>query len=159
MLLTEAFLAVLHSQIQVRRFTISVSLVLVVLAFYNFNIQYCNPLKQEYNALYNYINNTYTPGMQQVYFIRPDKNLFQAQGLRTYKDELGVPSTYRDWVPETIVKQLVYEKTGKRAQAAALQVQQFETKAAFDSLHITIMAASMVVDMNSIYNSAMAQRR
>jgi hypothetical protein len=56
-------------------------------------------------------------------FVRADEEGFLPNfGIHHYKDEFGMPSTYKDWTPEPLVKQIVYEMTGSREKADRLQV-------------------------------------
>ncbi|HEV8507785.1 MAG TPA: hypothetical protein VGQ53_20380, partial [Chitinophagaceae bacterium] len=99
----------------------------LITGFYAFNFQYINPLKKEYFVLKNFFREKYNPSVTQVYFIRADKFLFSPEfHTRVYRDELGAPSTYRDWVPEPIVRQMIFELTGERKIAEETKIEQFE---------------------------------
>lgn len=125
-------------------------------AFYTFNYLYVNPLQQEYKALRSYIETHYNPSIKNVYFIRAGKHLFSSTyGTKVYRDELGLPSTYRDWVPVPIIKQLVLEQTGQRLLAEQLNVVQFEDATQFEQSHTGTTPNDLVIDMNAIYTNSL----
>jgi len=126
---------------------------ILVTGFYTFNFQYINPLKKEYFVLRNFFRENYKRSVTQVYFIRADKFLFSQQfHTKVYRDELGAPSTYRDWVPEPIVKQLIFELTGERTIAEKTIIKQFENRIVFDGSAMPAPDTnSLVVDMNSLF--------
>ena len=39
-----------------------------------------------------------------------------------------MPSTYKDWTPEPLVKQIVYELTGNRQEAQSLKVSVYRSE-------------------------------
>jgi hypothetical protein len=121
--------------------------------FYAFNFQYINPLKKEYSVLRNFFRKHYKPPVTQVYFIRADKFLFSPQfHTKVYRDELGAPSTYRDWVPEPIIKQMIFELTNNRNIAEKTTVKQFENRIDFDRSAPPVNDTnSVVIDMNSLF--------
>jgi hypothetical protein len=121
--------------------------------FYAFNFQYINPLKKEYSVLINFFRENYKPSVTQVYFIRADKFLFSPQfHTKVYRDELGAPSTYRDWVPEPIIKQMIFELTNDRNIAEKTTVVQFENAVIFNQSPKNIdNVNSLLIDMNSLF--------
>jgi len=137
---------------QRRIFTCIISLWLVLTGFYTFNFQYINPLKKEYRVLKNFVQTHYNPGITQVYFIRADKFLFAPEfHTRVYRDEFGAPSTYRDWVPDPIIKQLVYELTGDREIAEKISVIQFENPDSFKRTRPVLNSNTLFIDMNQLF--------
>jgi len=115
-------------------------------------MQYIIPLKKEYSVLRGFFEKNYKPSMTSIYFIRADKFLFSPEfHTKVYRDEFGAPSTYRDWVPEPIVKQMVFELTGKRAVAEKTLVKQFENRIAFDHSATIADSNDLVIDMNSLF--------
>ena len=127
---------------------------LLLTGFYAFNIQYIIPLKREYGVLRKFFEINYKPSTTSIYFIRADKFLFSPQfHTKVYRDELGAPSTYRDWVPEPIVKQMIFELTGNRTAAEKTIIKQFENKIAFDQSTRSITDTNhLVIDMNLLFN-------
>ena len=125
----------------------------ILTGFYTFNFQYIDPLKKEYSVLRNFFRENYKPSVTQVYFIRADKFLFSPQfHTKVYRDELGAPSTYRDWVPEPIIKQMIFELTGDRKIAERTTVVQFENATIFDqSKTKTDGINSLLVNMNLLF--------
>lgn len=82
-----------------------------------------HPLDDEYQAVKTVLTTHYDPAIKKVVFIRTAENGFLLHyGVRPYKDEFGMPSTYKDWTPEPLVKQIIYEATGDRSRAETLEV-------------------------------------
>ena len=125
----------------------------LITGFYTFNFQYINPLKKEYSVLRNFFRENYKPSVTQVYFIRADKFLFSPQfHTKVYRDELGAPSTYRDWVPEPMIKQMIFELTNDRSIAEKTTVLQFEKTELFNQSPKSIdNVNSLLVDMNLLF--------
>jgi hypothetical protein len=133
---------------------------LIITAIYTFNFQFIDPLKKEYRVLRSFVEIHYKPAIKQVYFIRADKFLFNSEfHTRVYRDELGAPSTYRDWVPEPIVKQIIFELTKKRKTAEDVTVVQFEDTGSFSRSNPVIDSASLLIDMNEIFRKTDLKRQ
>ena len=125
---------------------------LLLTGFYAFNFQYIIPLQKEYYVLGAYFQKKYNPTIDSIYFIRADKSLFSHEfHAKVYRDEFGAPSTYRDWVPEPIVKQMIYEKTRSRTVAEKTAVIQFENRNSFDSAKITLNPRKLIINMDSLF--------
>jgi hypothetical protein len=128
-----------------------VSLWLIATGAYAFNFQYIGPLKKEYVALKDFFQTHYNPAIKKVYFIRADKFLFTSlYHTRIYRDEFGAPSTYRDWVPEPIIKQMVFEITDDRKKAEEISVMQFEDNNSFAKAKLIFTNSDLIVNMNKI---------
>ena len=125
----------------------------VITGFYTFNFQYINPLKKEYSVLRDFFRQNYKPSVTHVYFVRADKFLFSRQfHTKVYRDELGAPSTYRDWVPEPVIKQMILELTNDRSVAERTTVVQFENEAIYNQSSKNIDSVnSLVIDMNLLF--------
>jgi hypothetical protein len=123
---------------------------LLITGHYNFNRQFIKPLGIEYQALRGYLEKSYDTSRTGVVFIRPEKFIFfNAFGVEAYRDEFGVPSTYRNWVPEPLVKQLVFELTGDRSRADSITVLQYERKPLFDP--VKKETGYILIDMNKVF--------
>lgn len=126
----------------------------VVIGFRNFRYNYIDPLEDEYGILRSYFDHTYNADIQTIYFLRPPERLFhQKHGVNPYNDELGIPSTYRDWTPEPLMKQFILEKSGSRTIAENAKVLQFTDRAVFEKERAQRLPASMYVDVEGIYGS------
>jgi hypothetical protein len=126
----------------------------VVIGFRNFRYNFIGPQEAEYSAVRGYFNRTHRAGIQTIYFLRPPERLFYSKyGVNPYNDELGVPSTYRDWTPEPLVKQFILENTGSRIIAENAKVLQFTDRALFEKERAQGQSASMYVDVEGIYGS------
>lgn len=133
------------------KWTWSISALLLIMAFYNFNFLFINPLKKEYSAFKSYMKTHFTATTDTVYFIRADKTLFHSlYSIANAKDEFGNPSTLRDWVPEPLVKQTILELTGSRNEAEKITVIQFSCRDSFELADKNLSAQSLLVDMNAI---------
>ncbi|HEX7904167.1 MAG TPA: hypothetical protein VF487_09830 [Chitinophagaceae bacterium] len=130
-------------------FTLAICLFLLATGFYNYNFQLINPLKAEYSSVKSFFEKNYTDSVKQVHFIRADKFMFRASFCtEAYRDEFGVPSTHRDWVPEPLVRQLVYEKEGKKEIAENISIVQYPDTAIYRSQHPSMQKGDLIIDMN-----------
>lgn len=126
---------------------------LSITGYYNFNIQFINPLKTEYAAFTDFMNKNWKADKQTVYFIRADQFLFNPfYKTLTYKDEFGLPSANKDWVPEPLIKQYVLESTGNRKLAEAIKVIQFADSAEFNKPHDQLTKNDLLLDMNKVFH-------
>jgi len=152
LMVTESLLQLFQKEKTRRVFSLFLLLWLLVTAIYTFNFQYINPLKKEYRVLKDFMQAHYKPGLNQVYFVRADKFLFGPEfHTNVYRDEFGVPSTYKDWVPEPIVKQMVFELTKKRKIAEGMEVIQFEHLQSFQEKNLPIDSTALVINMDSLF--------
>lgn len=104
----------------------------IVNAWYNFQSLFLRPVRAEYTALRQVISDQYKTQHSTVYFIRPEEDFFvRKYGITRSWDEFGVPSSFFSWVPEYLVKQVVFENTGNRTQAASIQVKHWLGREAF----------------------------
>jgi len=99
------------------------SVIVAVVAWCNFNLNYIRPLNKEYQAIHTYFQQNYDSSKTTIYFVRPQDNLFKrlySQDL--YKDEFGLPSSHKEWTPEPLIKQMVFEATGDRQKGKQIPV-------------------------------------
>jgi hypothetical protein len=122
-LFSHNMITILHRE-QTRKIAVAaVSIVFVGNAWYNFNKQFLRPVVKEYAQIRNFVELNYHPSIDTVFFIRPPEDFFvKKYGITRSWDEFGVPSTFFDWTPEFLVKQIVFEKTGDRELAEKLVV-------------------------------------
>jgi hypothetical protein len=126
----------------------------VVNAWFNFNKQFLIPVRNEYMQVKAYIDNNYSPAINEVYFIRPKEDFFS----RTYNitrswDEFGVPSTFFKWVPEFFVKQIIFEKTGSRMIAEKLTIRDWLGKEEFLSSNLPLKKEVLLIDVEEIISA------
>ena len=106
-----------------RILTFAVVLIMMIRAGYVYKNYVADPLSFEYKIVRGVLRDHYTAGIREVVFITPPEDGFEpAFGVGPQKDELGMPSTYKEWAPEGLVKQIVTEMTGRRTTAEALKV-------------------------------------
>jgi hypothetical protein len=123
----------------------------VVNAWYNFNILFLFPLKEEYQHLKAHLDQSYKPDVHTVYFICPEEDFFVRRfGITRSWDEFGVPSTFFDWVPEHWVKQVVFEKTGDRAEADKLVIKHWLGRDAYTDLGKKPSKGILLIDVEQI---------
>lgn len=109
-----------------------ISALFVINCWFNFNKQFLSPIRQEYAKLRSFIETNYRPDIDTFYFIRPEEDFFVREfGITRSWDEFGVPSSFFDWVPEFLVKQIVFEKTGNRELAGKLVIKHWLGKESF----------------------------
>jgi hypothetical protein len=129
--------------------------IFAVMGFYNFRINFLNPIIKEYRLVRNYVEQHYTANISKIYFLRPPENLYRQQyHIHYYRDEFGVPLTFKDWVPEPLVKQIIYEKIHDKEKARSIEMIQFEDREAFHQQTITQEPNSMVIDVATLFNNA-----
>jgi len=117
-----SLIEVISSERMKKMVVIGICTLFVINAWYNFHKLFLEPITQEYRLVRNYITENYRDDIKRVYFLRPDENFFQrAYGITRSWDELGVPSTFFNWVPDPFVKQFVFEKTGDRKKAESIE--------------------------------------
>lgn len=129
----------------------SIAILFLGNGWYNFNKQFLNPVAEEYSMLKKFITQHYQPGTLTINFICPAENSFEKKyGLTTSWDEFGVPSTAKKWVPEPLIKQLVFEQTGNRQTAEKLIVKSWVDKAAFENAADTTSKGVLLIDMEEM---------
>lgn len=133
-------------------FVITAMGVLIITGFYNFRYNFLYPVAKEYKLLRTYVQQQYTAGLNKVYFLRPPENLFYKEfQVHPYRDEFGVPSTFRDWVPEPLVKQIIFELTGSKSIAEKIEVVQFTEAASFNKQVEQKEDHTLAIDMAAIF--------
>ena len=131
-------------------------LFLIITGFYNYNFQFVNPVKTEHKAFITFMNKNMNAEIDTVYFIRADRFLFSDLfHIRPYKDEFGAPSTNKDWVPEPLVKQYLFESKGNRKQSENIKVIQFADQADFNNSKIQLLKGDLLIDMNKVVRDYM----
>jgi hypothetical protein len=112
-------------------FAIAAMLIFVGIGFYNFRYNFLNPIEKEYQLVRGAVEKQYTPGITKIYFLRPPENFYGEQfNVHYYRDEFGVPLTHKDWVPEPLIKQIIYEKTHDKSIAEKTAVVMFTSEEA-----------------------------
>ena len=126
------------------------SLLFVVNAYYNFNKQFLDPVKNEYSQVRHFIDKNYTANISNIYFVRPNEDFFvKKYSITRSWDEFGVPSTFFNWVPEFFVKQVILEKTGNYRAAENMTIEQWPDKKQLpDSSQFS--QNTMVIDVEEI---------
>ena len=129
------------------------SFLFILNAWYNFNRLFLMPVKNEYADLRKFINDHYNRNTDTIYFIRPGEDFFEKKYSITRSwDEFGVPSTFFEWTPEFLVKQIVFEKTGDRSAAEKLTVKNWLGQDAFLKAKAPVTPNILVIDAAGIIN-------
>ena len=125
--------------------------VFIFSARYNFRNEFLHPVQQETAALKEYIQQHYHNGITKVEFIRPSEYLIaEKYHVNKSMDEFGVASTCWIWVPEPFTRHMVYELTGDRKAAAALEIKQWPDKESYMHSGEQANSNTMVLDVPAI---------
>jgi hypothetical protein len=145
-----AVLTALQSERNRKIFVLLFSLLLFVVAYINFNNRFVFPLQKEYQAIHDAPLLENIKPTDTIVFIRADSKLFKTRyGLTSYKDEFSIPSTYRDWVPEGLTRQVLEERRSP-AIARSVTIYQFENVQAFEDSMKQRLKQPVVIDMNTL---------
>ncbi|MFT2009488.1 hypothetical protein ACMA1I_12490 [Pontibacter sp. 13R65] len=124
-------------------------------ARYNVQQLYLKPVQQEYTLVRDYIVRNYKTGMQTVNFVQPQEDFFVRQyGITRSWDEFGVPSTFFSWVPAYFMRQVVFEITGDRSAAEALQITQWPDRPAYEAAGTTSSPNTLFLDIEEIIKAS-----
>lgn len=133
----------------------AVLLFFVSCARYNFRDAFLRPQVNETAALKNYIGQHFNNDIHTVYFIRPSEDLVaEKYHVNRSMDEIGVPSSCWPWVPEPLVKQLIYETTGNRQLAAGIVVKHWASKEEYLRSGEKPNSSTLLVDAAAIISAA-----
>jgi hypothetical protein len=153
-LLADMMLGWIKSERYSNAFLVTAMLIFFAAGHYNFRNNFLRPIVHEYNLVRTYIEKNYTPAINKIYFLRPPEDLFLKQyNIHVYRDELGEPSTFKDWTPEPLVKQIIFEITRDKKIAQQTEFIQFpqEEEAAFYSQANIKDSHAMVIDVARIF--------
>jgi hypothetical protein len=125
-------------------------IVITVTGFYNFNYQFRKPLQHEYAHLRAELNRINFKQIDTLTFIRPQEKAFHDKfHVNAFTDEFGMPSTYKDWTADPLIRQVIVENYGDRKLANALSIiQKNSSDAVPDGLsdkHILIQMDSAIL--------------
>ena len=128
-----------------------ISIFMVANAWYNFNIQFLNPITAEYVQIRQFVDKNYDTGIHIIYYIQPKENAFENK----YKiiqswDEFGVPSAAKSWTVEPLIKQLIFEKTSNRTIAENTVVKRLESKDDLKISNDSIANKILLIDMSNL---------
>jgi hypothetical protein len=141
--------------IQLRKvIAFSITAVLLTAGWYNFNKQFLQPIHEEYTGVKNHIYKHYNSNITTIFFIQPAEDAFQQKyKLQSSMDEFGVPSTFFSWVPESLIRQLVAEKTGSREIADRLTIKYWQNAESFAMSGEQLTPNTLVVNVPEILNT------
>jgi hypothetical protein len=126
----------------------------VLCARYNFRQVFLRPVVDETAAIKTYISQHYNQAIQTVHFIRPSEELAaEKYQVNRSMDEFGVPTSCWAWVPEPLVKQLIYEATGNRQLGIRTVVKHWASKEAYLQSGERSDSTTLLVDVPAIMNS------
>lgn len=148
MLLIDAILRLTDRNVIKNMFTYIACGTIITVGWYNFNLNYIKPLKKEYQVLQTYFQQNYDSLKTKIYFVRPSEYLFtRLYNVNVYKDEFGLPSTFKDWTPEPLIRQMVFESTGNKDKARQISIVNLPHEGR-DSINYEV--ASLVIDAERI---------
>lgn len=131
-------------------FTVTVSVLLLVVSILNYNRNFSRPLQKEYAALHQLPLFNTVKAEDTIIFIRADGKLFQRlYGIKSYKDEFGLPSTFRDWTPEYLTRQIIKEKNSEEVARKILFFQFADFAGYEDSMKLKPVNP-VIIDMNKL---------
>jgi len=134
-LVIHSVMSILKSERTKAFFTILLIAGFTIVALWNFRLNYLIPLKFEYKSISSNFDRAYHSSIDSVCFLAPPENgFYKSFGVKVYKDEFGLPSTYKDWTPSPLIKQLIYEKSNNRQLAKAIEVMIFTDSLKFADL-------------------------
>ena len=129
----------------------SISILMVINAWYIFNNQFLNPLTKEYSEIKQLVNNSYDSSIHMIQYIPSKENAFEKKyGIIQSWDEFGVPSTAKIWTGEPLIKQLIFEKTNNRAIAENTTVKNWVSKDVFNLSKDTITKKVLLINMDNM---------
>jgi hypothetical protein len=150
--LTDLFLSLFRSVKWKALFSAALLCCFIGVGYRNFRLNFIDPLREEYGLLRQFVDTHYDHSIRTVYFMRPAEDLFHPRfGINAYKDEFGVPSTFRDWTPESLLKQVIFENTGDRALADSTAIIQFTDRASFTAQQNKRQPDALYIDMEAIF--------
>jgi hypothetical protein len=127
---------------------IAVAAVLVANSWYNLRQQFLRPVEAEYAAIRTHIQQHYHPGIKTIYFVQPTEDAFKKKyHIQSTMDEFGVPSTFFDWVPEYVSKQIIYEITGSRTAAEPVVIKQWPDMESYTRSGETMNNTTLMINM------------
>jgi hypothetical protein len=110
----------------------TMGILLIASSWYNLNRLFLEPATKEYEKMKEYIGTNYNPDISNVEFIRPPEDLVRRKyGIVSSWDEYGMSSSYFEWVPDALVRQLIFEKTGDRQAAERLTIKNWKDRKVF----------------------------
>ncbi|HEY4060458.1 MAG TPA: hypothetical protein VGM30_01080 [Puia sp.] len=105
------------------------------------------------------IQDHYNSRIKEVVVIQALEDGFARNfGVMHFKDEFGMPSLYKGWVAEPLVKQIVYELTGSRQEAQALTVVVFEKREAMTDTLLLSDPRVLVLDVQPLIDAKARDR-
>jgi len=111
-----------------------------------------HPLREEYRSVRQEVVSRYNARVKEVVFVLADEDGFLSHyGVRHYKDEFGLPATFKDWTPEWLVRQIVYETTGRRHEAEMLKVSVYRHTSEIPDRSILTHDDVMFIDAHTLF--------
>ena len=124
---------------------------LVGRCWYNFHYVFLQPAKEEYEKIKGFVEAQYRPGMVNVEYIQTSEDRVRTKyGISSSWDEFGMSSSYFKWVPEVLVRQLIFEKTGDRSTAEKISVKSWQDKSAWLGSPHSSSPETLVIDVEDI---------
>jgi hypothetical protein len=151
-LLLQTIFRLLHSQKAKQLFCMIASVCFIVIGSWNFYFNFNKPLRFEYEKLRQYVFDNYNEKIKTIYFLRPDENLFYKKfHVNTFRDEFGEPSTFKDWTPEPLIRQLILEKMQDDTHANNIIIKQFTEKEIFEKEKNSSDQSVLCIAMESLF--------
>ena len=127
-------------------------LILLVRGGYVYYSYISGPYSEEYRAVRAAVADRYNSRIKKVIFVLADENGFMPRfGVAHFKDEFAMPSIHKDWTPEPLIKQIVYEMTGDRGQADKLEVTVYEKTGQIPDRMVLSDPAVLFIDAHTLF--------
>ena len=123
----------------------------VMASCYNLRHLFLLPATTEYEKISAYIDTNYRPGITTIAYIRSSEDLPRRKyAISSSWDEFGMSSSWFAWVPDALVRQLVFEKTADRSSAEKLTITNWKDRDEWQRSGQPSSPATLVVDVDSI---------
>ena len=124
---------------------------LVLTALNNFRFIFLRPAADEYSSIKTFIGQNYKPGISSIDYIRTAEDQVRKKyRVQSSWDEYGMSSSHFAWVPESLIRQLVFELTGNRSIAEKLTIRVWADRSAFQASGHPVTEESLLVDAPEI---------
>ena len=121
----------------------------------NFRNIFLRPATDEYVALRTFMDNNYNSNIVTIDYIRSSEDQVRKfYHLSSSWDEYGFSSSYFAWVPESVTRQLVYERTGSRAVAEKLQIRVWASRQAWQTFGLQETKGELLIDAPALLSGS-----
>src|SRR5579871_3254337 len=147
LMVTHSVFAIIKKEKYKKIIAATLAIIFIGNAWYNIHNEFLYPISSEFSVIKKIITEKYSTSIDSIYYIRPAENAFEEKYKVTRSwDEFGVPSTAKNWTPEPLLKQLIFEKTQNRNIAAKLIIKTWPDIEAFKKENVFISKRTLFID-------------